>query len=71
MPAGGRVPRVVEEDDAEVGAVVVRRDDVTAVHVRVTARLEDEQAAHVVDVLEREAAPFEDRRALERRRTGR
>ena len=42
VPAGGRVALVVEEDDAEVGAIVVRRDDVTAVHVGVPSRLVDE-----------------------------
>ena len=67
VTARRRVALVVEEDDPEVGAVVLRRDDVAAVHVGVTARLEDEQAAVGVEVLAREAAPLEDRRALERR----
>ena len=44
VPARGRVALVVEEDDAEIGAVVVRRHDVAAVHVGVAARLEDQEA---------------------------
>ena len=56
----------MEEDDAEVGA---RRrsggDDVAAVHVRVAARLEDEQPADVVEPLERVASLLEDRRAAQ------
>ena len=67
VPARRRVPLVVEEDDAEIGSVVVRRDDVAAVHVCVAARLEDEEAAEAVEVLAREAAAVEDRLALERR----
>ena len=59
----------MEEDDAEVGALVVRLRDEAAVHVRVPARLVDEQLAHVVEPLEREAALVEDRGALERRHT--
>ena len=58
----------MEEDDAEVGAVVVRLDDVAAVHVRVPARLEDEEPADVVEPLERVAPLVEDRRAREQRR---
>ena len=69
MTASRRVPGVVEEDDAEIGSVIVRRDDVTAVHVGMATRLEDDQPAHRVEVLEREAAPLEDRGALERRHT--
>ncbi len=61
VPARGRVAGVVEEDDAEVGAVVVRRDDVAAVHVGVAARLEDEQAAHVVEAREGVAPALEHR----------
>ena len=59
----------MEEDDAEVGALVVRLRDEAAVHVRVPARLVDEQLAHVVEPLERKAALVEDRGALERRHT--
>ena len=66
MAAGRRVAGVVEEDDAEVGGGVVRRDDEAAVHVRVPARLVDEQPPHVVEALVRVAAPLEDRRALRR-----
>ena len=40
--------------------------DVAAVHVRVPARLEDEQPADVVEALERVAPPLEDRGAPER-----
>ena len=57
----------MEEDNTEVGPVVLRRHDVAAVHVGVPAGLEDEQAAVRVEVVAREAAPVEDRRALERR----
>jgi hypothetical protein len=56
----------VEEDDAEVGTVVVRLDDVAAVHVRVSPRLEHEEAPHVVEPLERVAPLVEDRRPSER-----
>ena len=66
MTARRRVAGVVEEHDAEVGAVVVRRHDVAAVHVGVAARLVDEQPADVVEPLERVAASLEDRRAPER-----
>ena len=66
VAARRRVPGVVEEDDAEVGAVVVRLDDEAAVHVGVPARLVDEQPAHVVEPLERVAALVEDRRAARR-----
>ena len=62
VAAGGRVARVVEEDDAEVGAVVVRLDDEAAVHVGVPARLVHEQAPHVVEPVVRVAALVEDRR---------
>ena len=54
----------MEEDDAEVGVRVVRLDDEAAVHVRVAARLVDEQPANVVEALERVAPLVEDRRAL-------
>ena len=66
MPAGGRVAGVVEEDDAEVGALVLRLGDEAAVHVGVAARLEDEQPPDVVEVLGGVAALVEDRPALER-----
>ena len=71
VAARGRVAGVVEEDDAEVGAVVVRRNDEAAVHVRVTAGLEDEEAADVVEPLERVAAAVEDRLTAERVDAGR
>ncbi len=64
MPAGSRVPGVVEEDDAEIGAVVVRRAHEAAVHVGVPTRLVDEQLSDRIKPIGREAAPFEDRRAL-------
>src|SRR5205814_22345 len=66
VSARGRVALVVEEDDAEVGTVVLRLRDVAAVHVRVAARLIDEQAAHLVEVLERVAALGKARHARER-----
>ena len=66
MPAGRRVPRVVEEDDAEVGVVVVRRAHEAAVHVGVSSRLVDEKLPHVIEVLRCESPPLEDRRPLER-----
>ena len=56
----------MEEDDAEIGAVVVRLDDEAAVHVGVPSRLVDEQPAHVVEPLERVASLVEDRRAARR-----
>ena len=71
VTARRRVALVVEEDDPEVGSFVLRRHDVAAVHVRVTAGLEDEQAAVGVEVLVGEAAALEDRRAIERRDAGR
>jgi hypothetical protein len=71
VPAGGRVALVVEEHDAELGTRVVRRHDMAAVHVRVTAGLEDHEAAHVVEVVAGEAPPLEDRCALERRHAAR
>ena len=64
VPARRRVAGVVEEDDAEVGAVVLGRHDVAAVHVRVAARLEDEQPPHVVEPLGSIAPPLEDRPPL-------
>ncbi len=66
VPAGGRVARVVEEHDAEVRAPIVRLDDEAAVHVRVPARLEDEQAPDVVEACECIAPLVENRRAPER-----
>jgi hypothetical protein len=54
----------VEEHDAEVGPVVVRRDNVAAVHVGVPARLEHEEAADVVEPAGRVATALEDRAAL-------
>ena len=46
-----RVALVVEEDDAEVGAVVLRAGDEAAVHVGVAARLETRSFAHMVGLL--------------------
>src|SRR5205085_2093650 len=54
------------EDDAQVGAFVLRLGHEAAVHVRMAARLVDEQAPHVVEVFERVPALGEDRRPLER-----
>jgi hypothetical protein len=58
----------VKKDDAEIGSVGRLRQE-AAVHVGVSARLVDEQAANVVEVLGRIPALLEDRRALERRHT--
>jgi len=66
VAAGGRIARVVKEDDPEVGAVVLRLRDEAAVHVRVAARLVDEQPAHLVEVLCCEAPLLEDRPPFER-----
>ena len=66
MAAGRRVALVVEEDDAEVGAGVVRLGDEAAVHVGVAARLVDEEAADAVEDLAGEPAALEHRPALER-----
>ena len=66
VPTGRRVAGVVEEDDAEVCPFVLRLGDEAAVHVRVAARLVDEQAADVVDVLGGVAPLVEDPRAGER-----
>jgi hypothetical protein len=56
----------VKEHDAEIGAAVLRLGDETAVHVGVAARLVDEQATDVVEVIAGEAALVEDRPALQR-----
>ena len=61
----------MEEDDAEVGALVLRLGDEAAVHVRVPARLVDEQPPHAVEPLGRQAALLEDRPALELRHAAR
>ena len=65
MAARGRVALVVEEHDAEVGAVVVRGRDEAAVHVGVTARLVDQQVADIVDMVRRPTAALEDRAPFE------
>jgi len=59
----------MEEDDAEVGGLVLGLGHVAAVHVRVAARLVDQQAANFVQALGREAPLFENRPTLERRHT--
>ena len=51
VPTRGRVAVLVPEQHAEVGAVVVGRDDEAAVHVGVPARLLDEQPPDAVDGL--------------------
>src|SRR5207342_3059890 len=63
MPTGRRVAGVMEEDDAEVCACVVRLDDEAAVHVRMPARLVDEEAPPVVEPVVRISALVEDRGA--------
>ena len=71
VTAGGRVAGVVEEHDAEVGTVVVRLDDVAAIHVGVAAWLVDEQPPHVVEAVERVASLVEDGTAQKRLDPGR
>ena len=53
----------MEEDDTEVGFVVRGSDDEAAVHVRMAARLVDEQAANVVEPLKGVPPLVEDRLA--------
>ena len=53
----------MEEDDAEVGTIVVGLDDEAAVHVGVAARLVHEEPPHVVEPLQRIPPLVEDRRA--------
>src|SRR5581483_8474521 len=65
VAAGGRVAGVVEEDGAEIGAVVLGLGDEAAVHVGMPAGLVDQQAADVVEPLQREPPLLEDRAALE------
>ena len=67
MATGGRVPGVVEEDGAELCAVVVARQDEAAVHVGVPARLEDQQLADPIVIAERRRATLEHRRPLQQR----
>ena len=61
VPARRRVAGVVEEHDAEIGAVVLRLGDEAAVHVGVAARLVDEQLPQMIEPLGRVAALLEDR----------
>ena len=70
VPARGRVAVLVPEEHAEVGAVVVGRDEEAAVHVGVAARLVAEQPAHTLGLLRRRGAhpALGDRRAGQRRR---
>ncbi len=49
VSARGRVAVLVPEEDAEVGALVVGRDEEAAVHVRVPARLVAQQPADRLD----------------------
>jgi len=65
VPARCRVACVVEEHDAEIGAVVVAGHDVAPVHVGVAAWLVDEQLPDVIEPFERVAPTLEDRRARE------
>ena len=67
VAAGGRVPGVVEEDRAEMGALVVAGQHEAAVHVGMAAGLEDEQLADAVVIAERRRAPLEHRRPLQQR----
>ena len=65
VAARGRVAVLVPEEHAEVGAVVVGRDEEAAVHVGVAARLVAEQPPHRVDLVRgrRVLAPLEHGRA--------
>src|SRR3954454_12650242 len=65
VTARRRVARVVEEDDAEIRALVLRLGDEAAVHVGVPARLVDEQPAQAAEPLRRVASLLEDRPATE------
>src|SRR4029079_1423220 len=64
VTTGRRVPRIVEEDDPEVGSLL-RLDDVAAVHVGVAARLVDEEAAPAISPVWRVAPLLEDRVAAQ------
>ena len=66
VAARRRVARVVEEDDAEVGTLVLGLGHEAAVHVGVAARLVDQQAANIVGVFESVAPLVEDRAAEKR-----
>jgi hypothetical protein len=57
----------VEENDSEVGALVLRLRHEAAVHVGVAAGLVHEEPADGIEVLQREAALLQNRAALERR----
>ncbi len=61
----------MEEDHAEVGALVVGLDDEAAVHVGMATRLVDEELPHMVEVRRRPPALLEDRGALEWRHSTR
>src|SRR5439155_20072650 len=61
------VTGVAKEDHPELGAPVFRLRHESAVHVRVPARLEDEELADVIEVVECVAPLLEDRPAAQRR----
>ncbi len=56
----------MEEDHTELGALVLRLRHEPAVHVRVTARLEDEELADLVEVVERVAPLLQDGASAQR-----
>jgi hypothetical protein len=64
VAAGGGIAVLVPEEDAEIGAAVVRWNDEPAVHVCVPARLVAQQPTHPLHVLRRARvlAPGEDGR---------
>jgi hypothetical protein len=63
VAAGGGEAGLVEEDRAELRALVVGRGDEASVHPAVAARLLDEQPAHVVEASRGMLAPLGDARA--------
>ena len=67
VTARGRVALVVEEHDAEIGPVVVRRRDEPAVHVGMTAWFVDDESANIIEVVSGPASPLEDRPTLQLR----
>ena len=56
----------MKEDDPELGAPVFRLRHEPAVHVRVTAWLEDQQLPNVIEVVERVAPLLEDGASAQR-----
>ena len=63
MTAMIAVAFIVDEDDAEVGIRRNRLGQIAGVHVGMSARLEDESLAQLVDIVLHPVAPLHDRRA--------